>query len=70
MTPPNVLLLTMLFRALGMGYLVYGKSQKRFVPFFAGLLLCIYPFFVKEMIPLVAIGVFLAAVPAVIKPSS
>ena len=53
--------------AVGMGYFVYGKKQSKPVPLFAGILLCVYPYFFDGLIPVIAIGVALIVAPFVIK---
>ncbi len=57
----------MLFGSLGLGYLQYGKRQKRAVPFACGLALIIFPYFVTSFWLLMGIGVALAALPYFIR---
>jgi len=52
--------------AIGTGYFIYGKRQARAVPLVAGILLCIYPYFVDSVLWLSVIGVALAAAPFLI----
>ena len=52
--------------AIGVGYFMYGKRQARFVPLIAGMLLCIYPYFVESVTWLVLVGVALMAAPFLI----
>jgi hypothetical protein len=52
--------------AIGMGYFVYGKRQAKFVPLLAGLVLCVYPYFVQGVVWLVLIGLGLMAAPFLI----
>jgi hypothetical protein len=52
--------------AIGMGYFVYGKRQVRVVPMVAGVVLCIYPYFVDSVLWLVVIGAALVASPFLI----
>lgn len=49
--------------AVGVAYFVYGKRQARFAPLIAGMLLCVYPYFVSSVTWLVVIGVALIAAP-------
>jgi len=50
---------------LGMGYFLYGKKAQRPWPLIAGLLMCIYPFFIYDIILLwlitlaICVGVYL-----------
>jgi hypothetical protein len=52
--------------AVGMAYIVYGKRQTKLVPVIAGVLLCIYPYFVEGWLWLGGIGAVLLAAPFVI----
>ena len=38
--------------AIGMGYFIYGKRQAKYVPMIAGMLLCVYPYFVESLLAL------------------
>ena len=49
--------------AIGVGYFMYGKRQARFAPLIAGMLLCVYPYFVTGVVWLVLVGVALMAAP-------
>ena len=60
---PTSRLIGIVTSALGVGYFLYGKRQARFAPLLAGLLLCVYPYFVDSVVWLVVIGVALAAAP-------
>jgi hypothetical protein len=52
--------------AIGMGYFIYGKRQAKYVPMIAGVLLCIYPYFVESLLALSVIGLLLVAAPFLI----
>ena len=52
--------------AIGVGYFMYGKRQAKFVPLLAGMMLCIYPYFVDRVLWLVVVGVALMAAPFLI----
>ena len=52
-----------LFSTIGMGFFMYGKSQKSPIPLSCGLVLMIYPYFVSNSIWMVVIGVILSAIP-------
>jgi len=56
-----------LFGAVGLGYLMYGKRQKMLVPLFCGLGLMGYPYFVSNAVLLVVIGCVLLGLPFFIK---
>ncbi|MFN0039508.1 MAG: hypothetical protein ACKVP2_08370 [Burkholderiales bacterium] len=57
------LLVGLVTGAFGMAYFVYGKRQTRFVPMIAGVLLCVYPYFVQNLFWSLAIGALLLATP-------
>ncbi|MDP2029847.1 MAG: hypothetical protein Q8K12_09455 [Thiobacillus sp.] len=59
----SLLLWSLLFSSVGLGFFLYGKKQQAVVPLFSGLALMIYPYFVSNMILLVVIGVVLIALP-------
>jgi predicted membrane protein len=59
----GVLLWGLLFSSIGLGFFLYGRKQRAVVPLVCGLVLMIYPYFVPNVIALVAIGVTLTAVP-------
>jgi len=49
--------------AFGAGYMMYGRRQTRLAPVIAGLLLCVYPYFVDGWVWLCLIGLVLLVVP-------
>jgi predicted membrane protein len=59
----GVLLWGLLFSSIGLGFFLYGKKRRAVVPLVCGLVLMIYPYFVPNVIALVAIGVVVTAVP-------
>ena len=59
----GVLLWGLLFSSIGLGFFLYGKKRRAVVPLVCGLVLMIYPYFIPNVIALVAIGVVLTAVP-------
>ena len=52
--------------AIGVGYFMYGRRQTKFVPLIAGMLLCVYPYFVDSVVWLCVIGLVLVAAPFVV----
>ncbi len=56
-----------LFGAIGSGYLVYGKKQRRAVAFLAGIGLCVVPYFFDSILLLVLFGIVLMALPWLIR---
>jgi hypothetical protein len=63
----SIILWSLLFGSIGLGFFVYGKKQKAVVPLFSGLVLMIYPYFVSNSILLVAIGTALVVLPFFIR---
>ena len=61
------LLVGVITGAIGMGYLVYGKRQQQLVPFVAGLVLCVYPYFIEGLGLTIVLGSVLMALPFVWK---
>ncbi len=61
------LLWGLLFGAIGIGYLLYGRRQRVLIPFLAGAGLVSFPYFVDNTGVLVLVGVILSAVPFVLK---
>ena len=59
----GVLLWGLLFSSIGLGFFLYGKKQRAVVPLVCGLVLMVYPYFIPNVMVLVAIGVVLIAVP-------
>ena len=66
MPSANSLFFGILAGAIGMAYFVYGKRQARAVPMVAGIVLCVYPYFVDSLLWLSLIGVALVAAPFLI----
>jgi len=63
---PSVLLIGMFAGVFGVAYFVYGKKQAKLVPMVAGVLLCIYPYFIDGVVWLSIVGILLLAAPFVI----
>jgi hypothetical protein len=61
------LLWTVLFSSIGLGYFVYGKKQKKGMPFICGVGLMLFPYFVSNAIFVVIIGCLLAALPYLLR---
>jgi len=63
----SVILLSLLFSCIGMGFFMYGKKQRAIVPLCVGLALIIYPYFIASAVMLVIIGIVLIAIPYFIR---
>jgi len=49
--------------ALGVGYIVYGRRQTKFVPVIAGVALCAYSYFIDSVVWHCVVGALLLAAP-------
>jgi hypothetical protein len=67
MDSSDTFLWSILFGAIGMAYLVYGKNERKPLPLICGLSLCAYPYFVSSVLWMLLIGVALTLVPWFIK---
>jgi hypothetical protein len=59
----TTLIFSILFGSIGMGYFVYGKKQQAAIPLLAGIVLCIFPYFVSNVYIMVLVGIVLAVLP-------
>lgn len=57
------LLWGLLYGSIGLGFFVYGKKQRAPVPLVCGIALMVFPYFVSNVLLLVAIGAVLIAIP-------
>jgi membrane protein DedA with SNARE-associated domain len=57
------LLWGLLFSSVGVGFFLYGKQQRSIVPLVCGLALMIYPYFVTNVLGMVAVGIGLSSIP-------
>lgn len=62
----TTLIFSILFGSIGMGYFVYGKKQQEALPLLAGIVLCIFPYFVSNVYIMVLVGIILTVLPWVI----
>lgn len=60
---PTSLFVGMIFSTIGAGYAVYGKKQSKAIALFSGIMLCILPFFMANMILLTIVSLLLMAAP-------
>jgi hypothetical protein len=54
---------SMLFGAIGVGYFIYGRRQRRLVPFVSGIALMVVPYFVDATVAMVALCIAFMALP-------
>lgn len=62
-----IMLWSVLFGGIGIGYFIYGKKQKAIVPFCTGLALFVFPYFMTSVTMMLIVGVILVAIPYYIK---
>jgi len=56
-----------LFGGIGLGYFIYGKKQKKLIPFWVGIALFALPYLFSSVLLLVIVGIILMSVPYFIK---
>ncbi|MFB3105350.1 MAG: hypothetical protein E2O61_14075 [Gammaproteobacteria bacterium] len=61
------LLWGLLFSSIGVGYFVYGRKQRKLMPFVSGVGLILAPMFVYEVGWLLGLGAALLVLPLLIK---
>ncbi len=59
--------LSIIFGVFGMTFFVYGKQQKKDIPFFSGIALMAIPPFIDNLYILLSLGVVLTILPFVIR---
>jgi len=57
------LLLNILFSSIGAGYMIYGKKRNRLFFLVDGLVLTIYPYFIKSPLTTSIVGLILTILP-------
>jgi len=67
MDSASIMIWSVLFGGIGMGYFMYGKKQKAIVPLYTGIALFIFPYFMSSVTMLLIVGVILVATPYFIK---
>jgi len=59
----SLLMWSVLFGGIGVGYAIYGQKQHKIVPLCAGVALCIFPYFIENIYVFVSLGFCLLALP-------
>ena len=67
MDDTTTLIWGVLFGAIGLGFLTYGRRQRAIVPLIAGVVLLLIPYFIPNVYLLVAAGAVTMAVPYFIR---
>ena len=63
----SIMVWSVLFGGIGMGYFIYGKQQKAIVPLCVGISLFVFPYFMTSVMMLLIVGVILIFIPYFIK---
>lgn len=63
----SIMVWSVLFGGIGIGFLTYGRKQKAIVPFSVGLALFAFPYFMPSVTALLIVGIILVAIPYFIK---
>ena len=59
----SIIIWSLLFGSIGMGFFMYGKKQRAIVPLCSGIALMVFPYFISSIIMLLIVGVALIAIP-------
>jgi len=62
-----ILVWSVLFGGIGIGYFMYGKRQSAVVPLYTGLALFVFPYFMTSVTMMLIVGVILILIPYFIK---
>ncbi len=67
MDSSSIMVWSILFGGIGIGYFIYGRKQKAIVPLCTGLALFVFPYFMSSVTMLLIVGIVLVAIPYFIK---
>lgn len=67
MDSSSILVWSVLFGGIGIGYFMYGKKQRAIVPLCVGLALFVFPYFMTSVTMMLIVGVVLVAIPYFIR---
>ncbi|WP_373078806.1 hypothetical protein [Zhongshania sp.] len=62
-----MLLWSLLFSSVGLGYFVYGRKQGNKVVLYTGIALMLFPYIFSSVVTVIIVGVLLMCVPRVLK---
>jgi hypothetical protein len=57
----------LVFSVFGLAYFTYGKKQDMDIPFYSGIILMIFPYFIQNLYIMISIGTVLVILPFVIR---
>ncbi|PVZ69620.1 hypothetical protein [Pelagibaculum spongiae] len=63
----SIMIWSVLFGSIGVGFFMYGRKQKAIVPLCTGLALFVFPYFMPSVTMLLIVGVVLMAIPYFIR---
>lgn len=63
----SILLAGVLFGAVGVGYVLYGRKQRAPLPLLSGVALMVIPYFLSNAVLLFVLGIALAVLPWVVR---
>ena len=63
----NAFIASVFLGIIGMGYIAYGRRAQHPVALIAGVLLCVFPYFVDTLAWTIVIGAVLLALPFVVE---
>ncbi len=61
------LMFSVFFGSIGVGYFIYGKKQRKLVPWIAGMGLCVFPYVVSGLTAMAITGTLLTVTPWFLK---
>ncbi|VAW93209.1 similar to amino acid transport protein (partial length) [hydrothermal vent metagenome] len=67
MNDSSILIWSVLFGAIGLGFFTYGRKQKAVVPLLTGISLFVFPYIMPNVYYLLIVGVILVAIPYFIR---
>ena len=67
METSTLLFLGVLFGSIGMGYIVYGRKQRKGIALLSGVGLCAFPYFVTNIFLVILVAIVLMLLPFVIR---
>jgi len=63
----SILMSSMIFGSIGMGYFIYGKKDNKYIAMLSGIILMIYPYFVTNIYYSLLIGIIFMIIPFFIR---
>ena len=67
MVSTAMILWSLVFGSIGLGYFIYGRKQANKIASYAGIALMVYPYFVSSLAVLILIGAGLMLLPKFLK---